>query len=152
MQHMHGGTVGEMPTFSLLLAINAPVVIARILAPFNFFVGPREIAMIPLVGLLWYWVALSLERRSVITLTLVPLRIAVDIVLSISGGVLGLVGIAQFIARAKQLTFYGGTTLAWLWVIFLTGLYLAWSVALLLLFSSDLYRRLRGDPITTVRV
>lgn len=94
MLRLHSGTTGA-PIFTLLLAINAPVMLPRILW-FELIGKPwSEIALVPLVGLLWYCVALSIERRSVVMFKLAPLRIAADLVLSIFGAVLGLYGIAE---------------------------------------------------------
>jgi hypothetical protein len=128
---------GTPPSFSLLIAINAPLAMPRALVSLYLPGWWDYITLIAVIGLLWYWVALNIDswrhRRTIFTFSWLPLRLAVDAVAVGIGGVLTLV--------SWQSIFHGYLRFSWgRWVWFVTcmGLFLAWAAVLIFCFGRDL--------------
>ena len=97
------------------------------------------VAAIAVTGLLWYWVALNLiefrQRRQVIMFERVPLRIAGDLLLIISGVVLGLF-CAMNVSQGPlfDMPHIGSK---WFWYLPAIAFQFGWAVALISLFGRD---------------
>jgi hypothetical protein len=81
---------GPAPALQLLVAINAPVSVARAFW-FRYLPGYWDhVSLILAIGLFWYWIALSIrswrEGRTIVIFTWSPLRVAADLLLIAAGG------------------------------------------------------------------
>ena len=75
---------GTPPSFSILIAINAPLAVPRALA-FRYLPGWwDDITLIVAIAAFWYWVALNIEswqlRRRILIFSWTPLRLLGDVV------------------------------------------------------------------------
>ena len=73
---------GTPPSFTLLIAINAPLAIPRALV-FRYLPGRwDDITLVVAIGMFWYWVSLNIEswqrNRRVFMFSRIPLRLAAD--------------------------------------------------------------------------
>jgi len=77
---------GPSVEYVLLFVINAPAFVARRLLFADGYYGSRsDFLLVPLIGLLWFWIAHCVERRGVVLFAWRPLRIATDAVLCAFG-------------------------------------------------------------------
>jgi hypothetical protein len=131
---------GTPPSFTLLIAINAPLAIPRAMV-FHYLPGLwDDITLVVLFGAFWYWVALNIEtwqqRRRVFMFSWLPLRLLGDLTAVATGIVWSLILWHDFILwREYDLPRYPQT--GWLWLLPCEGLPILWSLALILLFGRD---------------
>ena len=132
---------GTPPSFSLLIAINAPLAVPRALA-FRYLPGWwDDITLIVAIAAFWYWVALNIEswqlRRRILIFSWTPLRLLGDVVGVGIGVMSALVPSHDFVLwRAYGFPRVPSLT-GWLWFIPCTCLPILWSVMLILLFGRD---------------
>ena len=129
---------GPSPALRLLHSIDWPVLLVpgyRIM-PFPW----SGVTVVAVTGLLWYWVALTLnefrQRRQVLMFTRVPLRIAGDLFLIVSGVFLGLycaVTVSQ--GPLFDMPHIGSK---WLWFLPTVAFQFTWFIALISLFGRDI--------------
>jgi hypothetical protein len=142
---------GPAPAFTLLLSINAPVTLVRILYRPLFLPDPwDDIILIVAIGLFWYYVALNInswrERRTLLLFAWAPLRIATDLIMIALGACLGLF----CILAANTSPYTPFSALAWPWFIPTWASLLLWSLGSVLVFGRDLIHYfLRKSPQTT---
>jgi hypothetical protein len=132
---------GNPPSFTLLLAINAPLAIPQALV-FRYLPGVwRDIAFVVAIAVLWYWVALNMEswqqRRRILMFSWTPLRLFGDIIVFGVGVMLALVLAGDFVlGRAYSLPPRLSLT-EWLWFVPCACLPILWSALLIFLFGRD---------------
>ena len=134
---------GPAPAFTLLTAVNVPLALPR--AFLDRYLALTEawgrVAFVGAIGLLWYWAALNVDswrqRRTVVTFSWIPLRLATDLLLIATGALWGCIGVQRAI---WHLDLYRG------WPLFVTleTLYIAWSAVLVFFFGRDLLKCLFG--------
>jgi hypothetical protein len=136
IQRVHG-TFGPSLYFLVLIAINAPIALVRGLIYRHVPEMFGRFIFVALIGLLWYWVGLNVERwkksRTVLNFSQATQRLAVDLFLVALGVFLGLVPI------------YGiglGYGAKWTGAIIL-GPWFLWSLTLIFFFGWDVVRCIR---------
>jgi hypothetical protein len=117
--------------FTLLVFMNAPANLLR-WAWFYHVDGVWSDAMfVALIGLLWYWVALSIcswrERRSIVLFSSAPMRVVADLALIAMGPTIALGFRPVDVAH-----------LPWLWRIPVAACFLVWSLGPVIIFGHDL--------------
>jgi hypothetical protein len=137
MLHRVHGSFGTLPTFKVLIGMNAPAGLLRALW-FRHLPTPwDDILLIPIIGALWYWMALNIEcwrnQRSVCVFHSLPLRLITDVSLVGIGALLSFVILDEFRHDA----------LFSAWDIFLFGVsygifFIAWAGFLIVFFGRDL--------------
>ena len=124
---------GTPPSFTLLMAINAPLAMPRALV-FRYLSGWwDEITLVVAIGGLWYWVSLNIQawqqRRRVFTFSWIPLRLVGDI---IAVGIGAMWAYVLWHIRASNLH-----ALSWLWLVPCIFLQALWSGVLIFFFARD---------------
>ncbi len=121
---------GNPPSFTLLIAINAPLATPRALV-FPHLPGLwREISFVLAISGLWYWVALNIEfwqqRRRILMFSWTPLRLLGDIIGVAIGLMCALVPSHDFVQWLR----YGFPPVlsltGWLWFVPCTCLPILW--------------------------
>jgi hypothetical protein len=143
---------GTPPSFTLLIAINAPLAMPRALV-FRFLPGWwGDITLVVAIGMLWYWVSLNIESwqqcRRVFMFSWIPLRVAGDTI------AVGIGALWAFVLSHNRtyspLALLSSTD--WLWFVPCMCLAMLWSAALILLFGRDfvhclLHSRAKPDSL-----
>jgi hypothetical protein len=128
---------GTPPSFTLLMAINAPLAMPRALV-FRYLHGWwDDITLVLAIAVFWYWVSLNIESwqqsRRLFFFSWTPLRLAGDTI------VIG-IGVAwTFVlwrGHAYSLPPHLPLT-DWLWFVPCTCLPILWSAMLILMFGRD---------------
>jgi hypothetical protein len=129
---------GTPPSFTLLVAINAPLAVPTALA-FRYLLGSwNDATVVVAIAVFWYWVGLNIEswrqRRRILMFSWTPLRL--------SGDAIGVgIGVVCALVLSHDFVLYGfprvPSLTGWLWFIPCTSLPIAWSVVLILLFGRD---------------
>jgi hypothetical protein len=140
----HGqGMAGTAPEYQLLLLINAPIALVQVLLLRHVSGRWNDVLLVVLIGFFWFWVAANLacwsRRRAVLGFSNKTLRIAWDLVVVALGLFLGLIAVANEVVFTR----YGFNS--WRDVvggILIPSVWLAWSVAFVLFFGSDLAKAL----------
>lgn len=128
---------GTPPSFTLLVAINAPLAIPRVLV-FRYLPGWwDDITFAAAIAVFWYWVSLNIESwrrgRRVYVFSWMPLRLAAD-TLVVGIGVMW--AYILWHGRAYGLPATDSLT-DWLWAIPCVSLPALWSAVLILFFGRD---------------
>lgn len=141
-QPNHSLSSGPSPYFSVLVAINAPAVIAR---AFWFLHVPQwcdYAALLVTIGLLWYWVALNVhswqKERRAWTFSRPVLRFIADAAL-VGLGVL----FAYLVYCDLSRSYNPPPSLGWAGFSIYEVLRAAWSAFLIFFFGCDLIRSIR---------
>jgi len=129
---------GTPPSFTLLIAINAPLAMPRMLV-YRYLPGWWDaITLIVAIAVFWHWVALNIEswRRSrrPFLFSWTPLRLVGDTI-AVGIGVMWIVVLLH--NRAYSLPPLFSWT-DWLWFVPCISLPILWSAVLILLFGRDL--------------
>jgi hypothetical protein len=132
---------GPRPSFTLLIAINAPLAMPRALI-FRYLPGRwDEITLVVAIGMFWYWVSLNIESwqrsRRVFVFSWMPSRLAVDTI-AIGIGAMWVFVLAH--NRTYQFPALVSSTVSstdWMWFVPCMCLPILWSAALILLFGRD---------------
>ncbi len=137
---------GPSPAFSLLVAINLPVNLPRIIweryLPYSWSV----FTLIAVVGLFWYWIALNVRswrQRGTVLSWWRPGRMVVDFVIVAFGLMWGLYGVGiSYLKWPRSFSPGMGCFGLNLWftvlpLIMITCSYLAWSLVLIFFFGRD---------------
>jgi hypothetical protein len=144
---------GTAPHSLLLLAINAPITVLRVLwyRHMNYYMDMA--ILIAMIGILWYWVGLNVEslRTSgqVLALDRMPLRIAADLLLIALGFFFGFVYVHDELTHRELASAKFAVLHVWLRTPFrvtLTFFWISWPVALIFFFGRDLIHILRRNP------
>jgi hypothetical protein len=128
---------GTPPSFSLLIAINAPLAIPRILV-FRYLHGWwDDITLVLAIAVFWYWVSLNIESwhqsRRLFWFSWTPLRVVGDTI-AVGIGVMWSFGLW----RGRGYNLHPLLSLTdWLWFVPCTCLPILWSAVLILLFGRD---------------
>ena len=127
---------GAPPSFTLLIAINAPLAVPRALA-FRYLPGWLDhITLVVAIAMFWLWVSLNIESwqqsRRVFMFSWTPLRLAGDMM------AVG-IGVVWFFVlwRHRAYSLPPLLSLDWLWFIPCVCLPILWSTMLILLFGRD---------------
>lgn len=128
---------GTPPSFTLLIAINAPLAMPRMLV-YRYLPGCWDaITLVVAIGAFWHWVSLNIESWQqgcrVCMFSSTPLRLLGDAVVIGIGVMWAFVlwrGHAYSLPPLVSLT-------AWLWFVPCISLPILWSVVLILLFGRD---------------
>lgn len=124
---------GTPPSFALLMAINAPLLMPRALLSRYLEGWWDPITLVAAIGMFWYWVSLNIESwqrtRRVCTFSWKPLRLASD---TIAIGIGTLLAFVLSRTRADSLP-----STDWRWSVPCLILLVVWSAALILLFGRD---------------
>jgi hypothetical protein len=128
---------GTPPSFALLIAINAPLAMPRVLV-FRYLPGWwDDITLVLAIAVFWYWVSLNIESlrhgRRVFMFSWRPLRLAGD---TIAVGIGAMWAFILWRSPSYDLPPLVSLT-AWLWFVPCICLSILWSVALILLFGRD---------------
>lgn len=125
---------GTPPSFTLLMAINAPLLIPRLLLSDYLRGWWDPITLVAAIGMFWYWVSLNIgswqRSHRLCTFSWRPLRLAVDAI-AVGIGIMLAFVLSQ--ARGNSLT-----SKDWRWSVPCLSLLVVWSAALILLFGRDL--------------
>ena len=129
---------GTPPSFALLIAINAPLAMPRVLA-FRYLPGWwDDITLVVAIAVFWYWVSLNIESlqhgRRVFMFSWMPLRLAGD---TIAVGIGAMWVFVLWRSPSYDLPPLVSLT-AWLWFIPCVCLPMLWSATLILLFGRDI--------------
>ncbi len=135
---------GTPPSFTLLIAINAPLAIPRALV-YRYLPGWwDQITLIVAIGVFWYWVSLNIEswgqRRRIFIFSWVPLRLVAD-AMAVAIGVMWvfmLWGERWYTVPQGVWIVRGWSLSQWLWFVPCSLLPILWSAALILLFGRDI--------------
>ena len=131
---------GPSPAGRLLHSMDWPV----LLVPrYRIMPVPWDgMTLVAVTGLFWYWVALNLsefpKRRRVVMFEWVPLRIAGDLFLIVSGAFLGLLCAAT--VDQGPLSDFPNIGSKWLWFLPTVAVQFTWCVALISFFGRDVIR------------
>jgi hypothetical protein len=125
---------GTPPSFTLLIAINAPLATPRALV-FRYLPGWwDDITLVVAIGVFWYWVSLNIEswqqRRRILMFSWIPLRLLED---TIAVGIGVMWAFVLWRHRAYSLP----PLTDWLWFVPCVCLPILWSAVLILLFGRD---------------
>jgi hypothetical protein len=141
--HRGHGLFGPLPTFTVLVGMNAPAGLVRALL-FRHLPAPWDsVLLIPIIGVLWCSIALNIEswrsQRRAFIFHWWPLRIVTDIFLVGIGVALSFVIFDEF---RRQASFNARD-------VFLFGLsygifFIAWAGFLIVFFGRDLVSLLRS--------
>ncbi|MGD0162429.1 MAG: hypothetical protein ABSB39_08150 [Candidatus Sulfotelmatobacter sp.] len=132
---------GAPPSFTLLIAINAPLAMPRALV-FPHLPGLwRDITFVLAIAVLWYWVALNIEswqqRRRFLMFSWTPLRLLGDMI-GVGTGLMCALVLSRDFVGWRDYGFPPVLSLTgWLWFILCTCLPILWSVVLIVLFTRD---------------
>ena len=129
---------GTHPSFTLLIAINAPLAMPRMLV-FRYLSGWwDDITLVVAVAAFWYWVSLNIESlrhgRGVFMFSWMPLRLAGD---TVAVGIGAMWAFVLWRSPSYDLPPLVSLT-GWLWFVPCICLPILWSAALILLFGRDL--------------
>ncbi len=140
----HHEVLADSPAFTLLVSLNAPLAIMRVLYYRHVSELWDRVVFVLAVGLLWYWVALSIEswraNRTLVTFSWAPLRLAADLLMLALGAFWGLSLIFQGHQMYLELVAFS----SWLWVPGVFASVLAWSLALIYFPIRDFVQRGRA--------
>jgi hypothetical protein len=128
---------GTPPSFSLLIAINAPLAMPRALI-FRYLPGWRDdITLVLAIAVFWYWVSLNIESwqqsRRLFWFSWTPLRLVGD---TIAVGIGVTWALVLWLGRGYSLPPLLSWT-DWMWFVPCTCLPILWSAVLILLFGRD---------------
>lgn len=128
---------GTPPSFTLLIAINAPLAMPRALV-FRYLPGWwDDITLVVAIGMFWYWVSLNIkswqQSRRVFMFSWIPLRLAGDTI-AVCIGAMWVFVLSQ--NRAYSLPVLVSST-DWLWFVPCLCLPMLWAATLILLFGRD---------------
>jgi hypothetical protein len=132
---------GTPPSFTLLIAINAPLAVPSALV-FRCLPGWwADIALLVAIAVFWCWAALNIESwqqsRRILMFSWTPLRLLGDVIGVGIGVICALVLSRDFVLwRAYGFPRVPSLT-GWLWFIPCTFLPILWSVVLILSFGRD---------------
>jgi hypothetical protein len=134
----HADMPGTPPSFTLLISINAPLAIPRSLV-FRYLPGWwDEITLILAIGMLWYWVALTIESwqqsRRVCIFAYLPLRVTGDVIALGLGGLL----VCGILLGHRTLGFPPHSWADWLLSVPSLCLMILWAAVLIIFFGRDL--------------
>ncbi len=134
----HADMPGTPPSFALLISINAPLAVPRSLV-FRYLPGWwDEITLILAIGMLWYWVALTIESwrqsRRVCIFAYLPLRVAADVIALALGGLL----FCGILLGHRTLGFPPHSWVHWLLSVPSLCLMILWAAVLIIFFGRDL--------------
>src|SRR5579864_616113 len=129
---------GTPPSFTLLVAINAPVALPRALVS-RYLPGWWDpIVLVAAIAVFWYWVAVNIETwhqsRRIFMFSYPPLRILGDLI------VIGIGGLTASVVWLNHLSL-GFPPISWAdWLLSLPSicLLIIWAVVLIVLFGRDL--------------
>ncbi len=128
---------GPAPSFTLLIAINAPLAIPRMLV-FRYLLGWwDDLTLVVAIAVFWYWVSLNIEswkqNRRLYLSSWKPLRLVEDTI-AIAIGAIWIFGLwgSRMYSLPPHLSLRD-----WLWFVPCTGLPILWSAVLILLFGRD---------------
>ena len=138
---------GTPPSFTLLIAINAPLALPRARA-FRYLPGGDgwwdDITLVLAIWVFWHWVALSIESwqrgRHIAMFSWVPLRLVTDVT-AIGIGVMW-----AFLLLHSRSSYSLPPLLSWtdwLWFVPCICLPILWSAVLIILFGRDFVSCLR---------
>jgi hypothetical protein len=127
---------GTPPCFTLLIAVNAPLAIPRMLV-FRYLRGWwDDVTLVVAIGVFWYWVSLNIESwrqsRRVCMFSWIPLRLTGD---TIAVGV----GAVWLFMLWRNYPHYGFSWADWMWLVPSVCLILFWSLTLIAFFGRDLF-------------
>jgi hypothetical protein len=128
---------GTPPSFTLLIAINAPLAMPGALM-FRYLPGWWDhITLVVAIGIFWYWVSLNIESwqqsRRVFMFSWIPLRLTGD---AIAVGI----GTIWFFVLSRNRAYSLPVPVSspdWLWFVPCFGFPMLWGVTLILLFGRD---------------
>lgn len=136
---------GPSPAFQLLIAINAPLALPRLLCIHYLFYPWDDVTLIAAVGLLWYWVALNIDswqkRKAVFMSARGSLRSLGDLVLIALGAFWGFICVQDELTGRDLADSSLGLFQPWLRTPFLVAVAVCsfgWSLALICFFGRDL--------------
>jgi hypothetical protein len=129
---------GTPPSFTLLIAINAPLAMPRMLVFHHLPGWWHDITLVVAIGVFWYWVSLNIDSlrhgRRVFMFSWTPLRLAGD---TIAVGI----GVMWIFVLWSSRWYYGLPPLLslteWLWFVPCLCLPILWSAVLIVLFGRD---------------
>jgi len=144
---------GPPPAFTLLIAINAPLALPRLLCIRHIFYPWDNVTLIAAVGLLWYWVALNTDswrtHKAVFMFKRKSQRLVGDLALIALGAFWGFICVQDGLTARS---FFDGSRFglfhAWMRTPFLVAVAvcsLAWSLALIYFFGRDLIQCVYGN-------
>jgi hypothetical protein len=145
---------GLLPSYLLVVSINAPLIPVRSLWHYRVPV-PWDIGIyIGTIGVFWYWVALNIrsfqrERRLVLFQS-VPLRIAANLMLIATGAGIG--GYCIWVAATLPAMHRSYPALPWRRSIPAWSCLSIWSLVLMIFFSTDLIHLARRRRIVAARL
>jgi hypothetical protein len=145
---------GASPASRLLTSIDAPVALLS-MAWDRYLSYPWNVAArLGAVGIFWYWVALNMEawreRKEILMISLRPARWTLDVLLFLSGFVLGVIGaedmyeVIRYAPFATRPGCFG--PYPWLTIVpdaTVACLLLGWSFVLVYFFSRDFVHSIR---------
>ena len=137
---------GPTPAFSLLVAINMPVNLLRVVWYRHVPYPLEDFILIAAVGLFWYWIARNVaswrQRRTLFSSWWRPVQLLVDLAIVAVGLVCCLYGVGKGYDGLRSFTYGVGCFGPNLWFRFLPLIligcsYLAWSFVLIFFFGRD---------------
>ena len=147
IQHMPG----TPPSFTLLIAINAPLAIPRMLV-YRYLPGWWDgITLVVAIAVFWHWVALNIESwqqsRRLFSFSWTPLRLVGD---TIAVGIGVMWSSVLWHNRAYSLPPRLSLT-DWLWFVPCISLPILWSAVLIPLFGRDFVQCLLPPKASQIR-
>lgn len=137
------------PSFTLLIAINAPLSVPRALVLRYLHCWWEDITLVVAIGMFWYWVSLNIESlhqsRRVFTFSWIPMRLALDMI------AVGIGAIEAMSAFELWRDLWDGpvSLTGWLWLGPCLLLFVLWCSVLILLFGRDFAHCLRPQKVKT---
>lgn len=129
---------GTPPSFTLLIAINAPLAMPRALVYRYLPDWWDDITLVVEIGMFWYWVSLNVESwqqgHRVFMFSWIPLRLAGDTI------AVGIGAMWAFVIVSHNRGYYLPELVSsrdWLWFAPCVCLPILWSAALMLFFGRD---------------
>jgi hypothetical protein len=127
------------PASTFLISMNLPIALARrfwVLSVSEFW---DNVLLVVTIGLLWYWIALSINswrrQRSMVWFKWLPLRIVADVAVIIVCGGLGFLVAASLVTNMPSTPLF---QLEWTWLVLTWVALFFWTFGSIFIFGYDL--------------